>query len=255
MIKNFKLRLVNHNTKFNSPLNDITYYYDFTFVLSGKLVYIIDGVHRTIPAGSAILFPPGFTRIREPIYEDVENLDYFSINFFTDEVFDFPPIMYDCVTPLIKSSLDTIDLIYNSYSSNIEERIELEINQLIFTLKELNKVALFTPEVKYDNPKIQAITSYIDTHLTEKLSLEKISQHVSLTPSYCATLMKRETGMSVFDYIINNRMELAKELIIKGKKSLNEISEYCGYNDYAYFSKHFKRVIGSTPSKFQSDNQ
>ncbi len=255
MFRNFKLRLVNHNTNFNSPLNDIPYYYDFTFVLSGKLVYVIDGVRRTIPAGCAVFFHPGSVRIREPIFEDIDKLDYFSINFFTDEVFDLPPVIYDCVTPLVQSSLDIIDLIYNSYSSNIEERIELEISQLIFSLKELRQNSNTLSTTKYSNPKIQAITSYIDTHLTEKLTLEKISKHVSLTSSYCATLMKRETGMSVFDYIIQKRMELAEKYVLKGEKSLNEIAKICGYNDYGYFSKHYKRVLGYSPSKAENNLQ
>ncbi len=249
MIKNFRLRLVNHNTKFNSLLDDITYYYDFTFVLSGELVYIFDGIPYTIPAGSAVLLPPGSRRIRNPIVKNLDSLDYFSINFFTDETFDFPKIMYDCVTPLVRASLEVIDLIYNSYLSDVEKRICIELRQLIYSLQDINKHTASHDTVKYNNPKIQAITSYIDTHLTEKLTLDKIAKHVSLTPSYCATLMKRETGLSVFDYIIKGRMELAKKYIIENQKPLKEIAKICGYNDYGYFSRHFKRFIGYSPSK------
>ncbi len=250
MLENFRLRLVNHKTNYNAPLNDIIYYYDFTFVISGELTYIVDDIPCKISAGTAVLLPPGSRRIREPIC-DIDNLDYFSINFFTEDVFDFPKVMHNCVTPLVKGSLDLIDLIYNSYSSDIEERIELEIKQLVYSLRQLNESPVSQKANKYDNSKIQAITDYIDAHLTEKLSLSKIANHISLTPSYCSTLMKRETGLSIFDYIIKGRMELAKKYIIEGEKSLNEIAKICGYNDYGYFSKHFKRVIGYPPSKIE----
>lgn len=250
MINNFKLRLVNYNIKYNCSLNDILYYYDFTFVFSGELCYIFDGVPKKITAGSGVFLPPGHHRIRKPV-ADHDKPEYMSINFFTDEVFNFPLIMHDCVTPLVKLSLDTILTIYNSYAANIEERIELEIKQLIYSLQELTTSNTPLPKVKYENQKIQAITSYIDTHLTEKLSLGKIAQHVSLTPSYCATLMKRETGISVFDYIIKGRMELANDYILKSEKSLMEIAEICGYSNYCYFSKHFKRIIGCSPSKLK----
>ncbi|MDO4608777.1 MAG: AraC family transcriptional regulator [Clostridia bacterium] len=249
MINNFRLRLVNHNTRFNTPLDDVTFYYDFTFVLSGELVYIFDDVPYTISAGSAIFLPPGSRRIRNPIIKNVDTLDYFSINFFTDETFDLPKIMYECVTPLVRASLEVIDLIYNSYSADIEKRISIELRQLLYSLQELNKHTVLPNTTKYDNPKIQAITNYIDTHLTEKLTLDRIAKHVSLTTSYCSTLMKRETGLSIFDYIIKGRMDLAKKYILENEKSLKEIAKICGYNDYGYFSRHFKRFIGCSPTK------
>lgn len=64
--------------------------------------------------------------------------------------------------------------------------------------------------------------------------------------------MKRELGITIFDWIIRERMEHAQEYIMEGRP-LQEVCYLCGYNDYSYFSKHYKRVTGSLPSQTRRD--
>ena len=54
--------------------------------------------------------------------------------------------------------------------------------------------------------------------------------------------------IGLVSYVNNLRVQYASELIGKGKHSLFEIAEACGYSDYSYFSRVFKKISGQTPS-------
>ncbi|WNS43757.1 helix-turn-helix domain-containing protein [Paenibacillus sp. MMS20-IR301] len=91
---------------------------------------------------------------------------------------------------------------------------------------------------------------YIRLHLEENLTLNSCAQAVHLSPSYFANAFKKETGMTLIQYITKMRMERAKELLIAGAQ-VQEISLMLGYEDRPYFSGLFKKYCGMTPTAFR----
>jgi len=75
---------------------------------------------------------------------------------------------------------------------------------------------------------------------------------VYLTPSYLSRLFKQETGVTITDYLINVRIEQAKNLL-RSRPDLKtyEVGEQVGYPDSAYFTKLFKRIVGMTPNEYR----
>lgn len=91
---------------------------------------------------------------------------------------------------------------------------------------------------------------FIRLHLEEDLTLNSCAQAVHLSPSYFANAFKKETGMTLIQYITKMRMERAKELLIAGVQ-VQEISLMLGYEDRPYFSGLFKKHSGMTPTAFR----
>ncbi len=95
------------------------------------------------------------------------------------------------------------------------------------------------------------IKDYIQSHLDENLTRESLAALVYLTPDYLSHLFKRETGFSLTNYIIYERIEEAKRLLAGTGLNISDIATRCGFQNISYFSKQFKRFTGVTPREFR----
>ena len=97
--------------------------------------------------------------------------------------------------------------------------------------------------------KIQRVLSYINENLAQDLSLEVLSEQFYISTSYLSVIFKEITGYSVSNYIINKRIFLAAELL-KQNRSVSEVSESCGFNNYSHFIRTFKKIRGVSPKQY-----
>lgn len=106
---------------------------------------------------------------------------------------------------------------------------------------------------QYQNRHCQTerILSYIDRHLEEPLNLETIASHISLSPAYMSRLFKSATGTTINKYIIAKRIAHAKRLFADGR-SVSDVFEHSGFNDYSNFYKSFKKATGLSPTAYAS---
>lgn len=94
------------------------------------------------------------------------------------------------------------------------------------------------------------VKDYIIAHLKEEIRVETIAKNFYLSADYLSKIFKKETGMSIGNFILEERMFLAKELILDGKMSISRVSYECGYDNYSYFTKVFKKKYGVTPREY-----
>jgi YesN/AraC family two-component response regulator len=97
--------------------------------------------------------------------------------------------------------------------------------------------------------KLHDVLDFIDDHLTEDLSLDRISSHFSINKSYLGRLFKKETGSTIYNFILLKRISLAKQLLAEGK-NVSEACSLTGFNDYANFIRTFKQITGYSPTKY-----
>ncbi|MDG0795035.1 helix-turn-helix domain-containing protein [Cohnella ginsengisoli] len=97
---------------------------------------------------------------------------------------------------------------------------------------------------------IQRSVAYIRAHLQESLTVQSLARLACLSTSYFANLFKKQTGVTVAQFIIAERMNRAKELLAEGKQ-VQEIAAMLGYEDRVYFSDAFKKHTGLTPSEYR----
>jgi two-component system response regulator YesN len=106
---------------------------------------------------------------------------------------------------------------------------------------------------------MSAVTSkvqlYIAKHLHEELTREDIASSVYLNSAYLSRLFKKETGISLSDYILKARIEKAKALLTEGNIKISSIAEMTGYSHFSHFAKMFKKIEGISPSEFRKKCQ
>ena len=81
--------------------------------------------------------------------------------------------------------------------------------------------------------------------------MSELAQNVSLNPQYMMRLFKKETNMSVLEYVTEQRILRAKELLLSTDSSIENIAVQLGYYNYTYFMKVFKRNMGMNPGQYR----
>ena len=100
-----------------------------------------------------------------------------------------------------------------------------------------------------ESQKINGSLEYINGNITLDLSLDEISQRFYISKFYLSKLIKRFTGMSLYQYIIKKRVAISRDLLRSGASVTTACME-CGFNDYSNYLKAFKREFNCNPSEF-----
>ena len=100
---------------------------------------------------------------------------------------------------------------------------------------------------------IEKALLYIEEHLTEELSLEVVSEYVSLSPIHFHNTFKASTGRTLREYVEEARLRRAVNLLVSTDMTLTEIAFECGFSSQAYFSYVFKRKMGKTPREYAGE--
>jgi two-component system response regulator YesN len=99
---------------------------------------------------------------------------------------------------------------------------------------------------------VDIVKKYINDHLGEqRLSREDIANFVYLNPDYLTRLFKKQTGLSISDYLQQRRMEYAKKLLIETNMPVSEVALSVGYSNFSYFSTIFKKSTALNPMEFR----
>lgn len=125
-----------------------------------------------------------------------------------------------------------------------------EIKNWIFILFDrlVDSISSSTPDV--NSLYVKKAISYIHKHYAENISLSSAADEIGITNVYLSALFKDEIKTGFSDYLCDLRLEKAKVLLEEGKQDIKEIIQSCGFNNYAYFFKVFKKKMGITPKEF-----
>ena len=102
---------------------------------------------------------------------------------------------------------------------------------------------------------IITVLSYIYDNLDKPMSLQEISQHAHLNPSYLSTLFKKVMHRSLIDYINTCKIKHAEILLLETNYSVTQIAQTVGFAEEIYFYRLFKRFSGITPGEYRCRQQ
>ncbi|MDK8189914.1 response regulator [Paenibacillus sp. UMB7766-LJ446] len=102
---------------------------------------------------------------------------------------------------------------------------------------------------------IRSIHEFIDLHLASDISLQTVADHVGLHPAYLSAIYKKETGLNLTEYTLQQRMQRASDMLLHSELKVYEITERLGYQHPPYFIKVFKQFYGVTPQEFREPSQ
>jgi AraC family transcriptional regulator len=97
---------------------------------------------------------------------------------------------------------------------------------------------------------MRAVEEYVDAHLNQNFALADLAAIAHLSEFHFARLFKQSTGLPPHQFVIHQRVERAKRLITAGRLSLAQVAVEVGFSDQTQLTRHFKRLVGVTPSRF-----
>ena len=256
------LYMVDRNATAGWTLNNIMICHNLMLVYDGQAEFYCNGKKYTASKGDLIYYKPGDVRAAHtyphsplkcfavdfvytcPVYEDSEwrfikpELPFSFTQRLTDEY------LFIKVTELF-SQLTKSALSIREHASVKERAFFTEILTLLFQ---------FTQREQYSYSSIRIIDrviSYMIENHSRNLTLTELSEYAGVSVSYLGFLFRSLTGRSPIDYLIEIRINMAKNLLKDGL-SVTETSSLVGFNDIYYFSRAFKKREGICPSKYAS---
>jgi AraC family transcriptional activator of pobA len=100
-------------------------------------------------------------------------------------------------------------------------------------------------------PLLADVFAVIDRHHTEPMSLRDVAREVGMTPGHLTTVVRRRTGRTVQEWIIERRMAEARSLLAGTDLPVGEIARRVGMSDPGYFSRQFRRTHGTSPREWR----
>ena len=106
-----------------------------------------------------------------------------------------------------------------------------------------------SPSSRFTRTQLQQAIDYIHAHLNRDLSLAELASVVNISPTYFASLFKKVMGISPHQYVIQQRVEQAKVMLMKTDLAIADIALQVGFSSQSHLTQQFKRLTGMTPKQ------
>ncbi|PGL67817.1 hypothetical protein CN925_19120 [Bacillus sp. AFS055030] len=154
--------------------------------------------------------------------------------------------LFNQIVHSLRSSSIEVEKIHIADVEDVNQLKELIEQQITILITKIDR----EKEIKMNHLMILA-REYITHHFIEDLSLDQVANYLKLNPFYFSKLFKKQTGETFSDYLMNIRINKAKELMERRELNLKEISYQVGYNDPNYFSRVFKKCTNESPKEYR----
>ena len=101
---------------------------------------------------------------------------------------------------------------------------------------------------------LRRVKDYIDSHLASDVSVMDLARIAELSPHYFSDLFKNTVGVTPHRYLLEERIEKAKKLLIRRKLSIVEIALALGFASQSHFTDVFRKITGTTPRRFKQEH-
>ena len=98
---------------------------------------------------------------------------------------------------------------------------------------------------------VSRVIDYINTNFEKSITNKQLAEMVGYHEYHLNRLFLQHTGQSLHQYLLTQRLNEAKRLLLGSDLSLSEIAERCGFNSSAHFSSYFKRITGLPPYQYR----
>jgi len=199
--------------------------------------------HRFIPSGNnsllekgSLYISPSFIKADKKLYSTLKNCPH-TITLSEREA--------TLTEIILKNIADEI----NRKEKNWEDIVYSEVMLFTSILKRYS-IRKRKPDIP-QNSIIEKIIEYIEKNFTNRLLLSDISKEFSISASHLSHLFKRETGLSVKQYILQRRIVEAKKLLSESDIKVTAISTKVGFDNFSLFNRIFKKITGLTPYNYR----
>lgn len=150
-----------------------------------------------------------------------------------------------------------LDKIINICSSDLPFKdvlADLKLQELIINIiqaQHRNELEKMDTDLQNNSNPLAFIASFIKANIAEEIKLGVLSEKACMSKTTFYRSFKREYGISPLEYIISEKIKLAKSLLSNKKNSLKTVAFECGFQDVNYFVRLFKKMEFITPGQYQ----
>ncbi|KAB8330250.1 response regulator transcription factor [Scytonema tolypothrichoides VB-61278] len=125
-------------------------------------------------------------------------------------------------------------------------------SQLLLELPETETTEPTTPQLIFpSDPQLEKVFHFIETNYHRQITLNDIALTVGYSPSYLSKLVRRQTGQTVQNWIIQRRMAAARSLLVETSERVEQIAALVGYQHPVHFFRQFRQYHGTTPQAWR----
>lgn len=131
--------------------------------------------------------------------------------------------------------------------SSVEAIVNLQFHMVLEYTERVERLKLGKNPTKL----LTDIANYVQKHLTEPVNIEALSKAVFVSRTHLAVKFKKETGMTLTEFVLKEKIEEGKRLLRYTDKSLSAIAAYLGFSSQSHFSNVFRKYAGYLPSEYR----
>lgn len=224
--------------------------YAIGVTLRGIQHYNLDGSLQLSYQNGIMLFNP--EQAHDGMAHDKDGLDYVMI-YIEPQLFLEVMEKKDIVrfsTPIVYDRKLEQRILSLSHAI-LSEKDEALCSELLLSLTDSLIQTNLSTDGKKDNALIKKAKDMLHSNLEQVLKLDDICKELHLSKFQFIRLFKAHTGISPYQYFLNCKIELAKQLIEKNRDIYSAVAA-CGFVDLTHLNKHFKSVYGTTAFEYMS---
>lgn len=132
--------------------------------------------------------------------------------------------------------------------SSVEAIVNLQYHMVLDYTRRVERIRLG----KNPSKLLMQVTNYVQHNLSRPIDVDELSRSLFISRTYLAKKFKAETGITLTDFILREKIEEAKRLLRYTDKSLSLIADYLGFSSQSHFGRAFKKYSGKTPGEYRA---
>lgn len=280
-----QFRISHNNEKYSNPVLFHSHdFYEIYFFVNGNVKYYIEDETYDLTRGDVLIIPPG--KLHRPVIQNDRSYDRYvlwlygsytasntgirqflnAINFeignketrlvsFKGDEFEIMISLFDVLLEKWRGLFQSDDF-HNSQTADkvllthvCDSYNTLILEKILDSLKAHEKPERIEDIDNIDNNLIRQVISYINANVTNSPSLDDLAARFFVSKYYLSHRFKEYTKLTIHQYILSKKINLAKELLESGKNP-QQVCNLCGFSTYSNFYKVFTKQVGVSPRAF-----
>ena len=222
---------------------------NLTYLVQGEATYTADGKKINVSEGSMLVLSRGC--VRKAITFPGRQMRCYSVDFILkntknqDISLPFPQVCQP-------GRHEDIIRLFNELSFAWVDKqpgYSIKCNGLFLQiLHRFLELVIYKTDSYAGDYRVTKVIHYIAAHYSERITVKEMAEMVGLHPTYFGSLFYKTMGISFNQYLIQNRIKNAENMLRTGEYKVSSVSEACGFTDSTHFYKQFKLIKGFPPS-------
>jgi len=233
-------------------------FYHLFYIVSGTGVFLLNNQSYNVSPGTCLIIPPG-------VYHEVSDndhtlLDIYEIKFALhnkelDDILSRQGPIIENASAFIEKSIQYIVYNWARRDALSLQYTDAFLCSLIMSFHLDQSLSTEQSSHYIDASRYSRMTkkiiAYVENNYSEQFTLEKLSETLGRKKQSLCTSFKKNTGITIIDYLNHIRIREATFRIYYGGMPVSVVGQHVGYTTYVHFARTFKKLVGISPRQYR----